>query len=90
MHPAVTRVTARENYQLVIEFANGEQGILDMKPYLDFGVFKRLKETSAFNEVFVSFDTVEWRAGVDLAPEFVYRHCQRHQQHTELLANSGG
>ncbi|WP_019675635.1 DUF2442 domain-containing protein [Arsukibacterium perlucidum] len=88
MFPAVTRVTALENYQLAIEFANGEHGILDMKPYLDFGVFKRLHEPSAFNQVFVSFDTVEWRAGVDLAPEFVYRHCQRNQQHTELLANS--
>lgn len=88
MFPAVTQVIALENYQLAIEFANGEHGILDMKPYLDFGVFKRLQETSAFNQVFVSFDTIEWRAGVDLAPEFVYRHCQRNQQNTKLMANS--
>ncbi|WP_417581600.1 DUF2442 domain-containing protein [Nitrincola sp.] len=77
MHPSVTSVTPLENYLLSVEFANGEQGILDMKPYLDFGVFKRLKERSSFNQVRVSFDTIEWSVGVDLDPAFVYSKCQR-------------
>jgi len=59
MHPSVRSVTPLENYLLSVEFANGEQGILDMKPYLDFGVFKRLTEHNSFNQVRVSFDTIE-------------------------------
>lgn len=57
---------------LLIEFDSGEQGTLDMKPFLDFGVFQRLKDLGAFNRVRVAFDTVEWDFGIDLDPEFVY------------------
>ena len=37
MYPAVKNVTPVEDYFLSIDFDNGESGILDMKPYLDFG-----------------------------------------------------
>ena len=46
-----------------------------MKPFLDFGVFKQLKEPREFKKVRISFDTVEWASGVDLDPEFVYSKC---------------
>lgn len=46
-----------------------------MKPFLDFGVFRNLKDETAFGQVRVSFDTIEWPGGIDLDPEFVYRHC---------------
>ncbi len=79
MYPSVTRVVAREDFILALTFDNGEQGILDMKPYLDFGVFRKLREPGAFRRVRVAFDTVEWDAGVDLDPEFAYAKCQRGQ-----------
>ena len=44
-----------------------------MQPYLDFGVFKRLKDIQAFQQVRVSFNTLEWQSGVDLDPEFIYQ-----------------
>lgn len=88
MYPSVKSVTALENYLLSIEFSNGEHGILDMKPYLDFGVFKRIKEPKAFQKVFVSFDTIEWQSGVDLAPEFVYNKCQRTSTESKITVNS--
>ncbi len=88
MQPSVKKVTALENYLLSVRFSNGEHGILDMKPYLDFGVFKRLKEPNAFQQVFVSFDTIEWHSGVDLSPEFVYNKCQRTATEPKLTANS--
>ncbi len=46
--------------------------MLDMKPYLDIGVFKQLRSKATFHAVRVSFDTVEWDCGVDLDPEFVH------------------
>jgi hypothetical protein len=77
MYPSVKNVTPTEDYLLSIDFDNGERGILDMKPYLDFGIFQRLKEQNAFNRVRVSFDTIEWDSGIDLDPEFVYNNSQR-------------
>lgn len=54
MYPAVKSVTPTEDYVLSIDFDNGEQGLLDMKPYLDFGVFRQLREQHAFSRVRVS------------------------------------
>lgn len=76
MYPSVKSVTPAEDYLLSIDFDNGERRILDMKPYLDFGIFQRLKERDAFKRVRVSFDTVEWDSGIDLDPEFVYSKSQ--------------
>ena len=76
MYPSVTDVTPSEEYRLFISFENGERGILDMQPFLDFGVFRDLKEHEVFRQVRVSFDTIEWPGGIDLDPEFVYRNCR--------------
>ncbi len=72
MYPSVKEVTADTDYVLSIVFDNGEHGILDMKEFLDFGVFQRIKNHDAFKRVRVAFDTIEWDCGVDLDPEFVY------------------
>ena len=76
MYPAVKNVVAAEEYTLAITFENGKSGVLDMKPILDFGVFKRIKDVEAFRRVRVAFDTVEWDCGVDLDPEYVYSRCK--------------
>jgi len=44
-----------------------------MKPYLDIGVFKELKDINLFNSVRISFDTVEWPNYVDMDPELLYQ-----------------
>ena len=88
MYPSVKNVTPTEDYLLSIDFDNGEKGVLDMKPYLDFGVFQRLKERSAFNRVRVSFDTIEWDSGVDLDPEFVYTKSQRSVAQQSAVADA--
>jgi hypothetical protein len=72
MTPNVKTVKVKADYLLSIEFSNGEKGMLDMKPYLDFGVFTKLRQQADFEKVFVSFGTLEWESGADLAPEFVY------------------
>ncbi len=75
MHPAVKKVVPNPDISLTITFDNGEEGLLDMKPHLGFGVFKQLADYANFCEVGVAFDTVEWGCGIDLNPEFVYRQC---------------
>ena len=75
MYRAVKEVTANEDYTLTVVFDNDDTGVLDIKPMLDFGVFRQLKDYEAFKRVHVSFDTIEWDCGVDLDPEFVYEKC---------------
>ena len=76
MYPAVTHVTPRQDFSLALVFDTGAEGILDMKPYLDFGVFNRLKDYNNFRRVRVVFDAIEWDCGVDLDPEFIYAKSQ--------------
>lgn len=77
MYPSVKNVTPGDNYVLYVEFENGESGRLDMKPALDFGIFKRLKDQEMFKQVRVKFDTIEWNCGLDLDPEYVYEKAVR-------------
>ncbi len=72
MCPSVINVTPQDDFSLVIEFDNGERGILDMMPFLNFGVFQGINDYEQFKRVSVSFDTIEWDSGADLDPEFVY------------------
>ena len=80
MHPAVISVECEDNYVLSVLFDNGENGLLDMKPYLDFGVFRKIKDPDIFKTVHVSFDTIAWESGADIDPEFVYKKCRLAQQ----------
>jgi hypothetical protein len=43
MNPSVRNVFAGEDFVLFIDFDNGEQGKLDMKPFHDCGFFRGLK-----------------------------------------------
>ena len=82
MQPAVTSVECEEDYILSVVFDNGESGALDMKPYLNFGIFKKIQAKSIFKTAHVSFDTIAWDSGVDLDPGFVYEKCHIEQQGT--------
>jgi hypothetical protein len=73
MYFAVTEVTPLENYKLSLKFKNGEEKIFDMKPYLEIGIFKELKDEALFKTVRVSFDTVEWANEADVDPETLYK-----------------
>lgn len=72
MYPAVCEVTSHEDFSLSIVLDNGEKRLLDMKPYLNFGVFRKIRNYEKFKRVRVAFDTIEWGEGVDLDPEFIY------------------
>lgn len=73
MYIGVKAVVPQENYKLLLTFENDEQGIFDMKPYLDFGpVFKALKDPRLFNTSRVCFKTVTWANQADIDPEILY------------------
>lgn len=68
----VIHVKALPNYELLLEFENGELKIFDVKPLLDKGVFVALKEESVFESVGLENGTVVWPNEIDIAPETLY------------------
>ncbi|MGB9825378.1 MAG: DUF2442 domain-containing protein [Desulfofundulus sp.] len=63
----------RDHY-LVLEFANGEYRIVDIKPFLRGPVFEPLKDPKVFRQVRVDEEagTVAWPNGADLDPDVLY------------------
>ena len=72
MNPRVINVKPEKNYTLHLWFNNGEEGILDMKPYLDKGIFRDLRDLSMFNSVRPFIGTIQWSNEADLCPDTVY------------------
>jgi len=48
---------------------DGRNGIFDMKPYLDLGAFRELRDVHYFKRVGISFGAVTWPNEQDIAPE---------------------
>ncbi len=65
----VKSVRALENFVLSVELRDGRLGQFDMKPYLDFGAFKQLRERGYFEQVSVQFGAITWPQGQDIAPD---------------------
>ena len=72
MNPRVAAVTPLEDHALLLRFNNGEQRRLDVRPYLGYPVFERLREPEFFALVQADHGTVSWPAGIDLDPDSVY------------------
>jgi len=69
---SVKKVKPLNDYNLELTFENNEIKIFDVKPYMDTGLFKTLKDEKLFKMVKVSYDTIEWPNKVDLDPEVLY------------------
>ena len=76
MYQAVVSVRPSEDFTLSVTFEDGAEGVLDMTPYLDFGVFKKIKDFEQFKRVRIAFDTIQRECGADLDPEFVRAKCR--------------
>ena len=77
-HPKAVAVECKPDYMLAVEFDNGERGLLDIKPYMDKGVFTQLRNPAVFATArVISFGAIAWIDGsIDLHPAWVYGKCQ--------------
>jgi len=80
MYLSVNKVKPLSGYRLELTFENKEIKIFDVKPYLDTGLFRTLKDDNYFKMVKVSYDTIEWPNGVDLDPEVLYEKSKAKPQ----------
>jgi hypothetical protein len=69
MYWDVKTVKPLPDYRIYVEVEDGRKGVFDMKPYLDFGVFRELKNEHYFNQVGIQFGAVTWPNEQDIAPE---------------------
>jgi hypothetical protein len=72
MYLSIIKVKPLKDYKIELTFENNEIKIFNMEDYLDTGIFKKLRDKILFNQVRISFDTVEWPGGIDLDPEILY------------------
>ena len=72
MYLSIKKVQPLSNYELELTFENNEVKVFDVKPYLNMGMFKTLKNEKMFRMVKISYDSIEWPNGVDLDPEVLY------------------
>jgi hypothetical protein len=72
MYLSIIKVKPLKDYKIELTFENSEVKIFDVKSYLETGMFKKLKDKNLFNQVRISFDSIEWPGGIDLDPEILY------------------
>lgn len=73
----IVRVRVMDNYQLLLQFEDGATGVFDVAPYLDKGVFSKLRDPDVFRAVRIVGGTVAWPGGIDIAPERLYSDMAR-------------
>src|SRR5439155_15258708 len=68
----VTAVKANDDFSLDLRFSDGSVKRFDTKPYLDYEVFRELKDLNYFRQVDLAFGTVQWPHEQDISPETLY------------------
>lgn len=68
----IIAVTANNDFSLDLEFNDGSLKRFDVEPYLDYEVFRELKDLDYFKQVRIAFGTVQWPHEQDISPETLY------------------
>ena len=71
MHKVLSAI-ANDDFTLDLKFDDGSVRRFDVKPYLEYGVFKELQDPSYFKKVAVAFGTGQWPNEQDISPETLY------------------
>jgi hypothetical protein len=72
MNPRVKKIIPNNDYTLTITFTNDEVKVFDVKPYLEIGIFKELKDLSVFKNVKPFLTSIQWSNGQDFCPDTLY------------------
>ena len=72
MNSRVEKVVCIDNSNLEITFKNKEVKVFAVTPYLDYPVYKRLKDEVFFRKAHVLNDTVAWDEYIDFDPDILY------------------
>ena len=76
----IIKVEPLKDYKLLLTFSNNEIKIKDMKPYLNKGVFKKLKDVDFFNKVDIKFGTISWGEDIDMCADSLYDTSEKYNK----------
>ncbi len=68
----VIEAKANIDHTLELKFDDRSVRLFDIKPYLNMGVFRELKDLDYFSNVSVAYGTVQWPNEQDIAPDTLY------------------
>jgi hypothetical protein len=71
MIPDIINFEIMTDHRIKITLSNGKNGIFDVKPYLDRGIFKELKDYDYFRRARIEFGTLTWPNEQDFSPETI-------------------
>jgi hypothetical protein len=71
MIPDVIDFEILTDYKIRIILSNGSKGVFDVKPYLDRGIFRELKDYNYFKRARIEFGTITWPNEQDFSPETI-------------------
>jgi hypothetical protein len=77
VNPKVRHVEPLEPYLLLITFETGERRCFDLAPYLEQGVFRKLRDEARFHEVRAEAGGIAWPGGQDLSWDTLYLEGRR-------------
>ena len=77
MIPDVVGIEILEDHRIGVTLSNGRKGIFDVKPYLDRGIFRELKDYSYFKRARIEFGTITWPHEQDFSPETIETKMER-------------
>jgi len=72
MNPRVKAVKPNPDYTITLLFTNGETRSFDVRPYLNRGMFRELRDLSSFNSVKPFLGSIQWQNGQDFCPDTLY------------------
>jgi hypothetical protein len=70
--PDLIRVTPVPPSDLLLGYGDGSLRKFSCAPYLDRGVFSRLRDSALFGQAHVAHGTVCWPGAIDIAPETLF------------------
>jgi len=70
--PDIKLAKVLNDYKLLLSFENGEEKIFDLKPFLNYPIFKPLTDLIEFGKFEIVDGTLEWECGADLSQDTFY------------------
>lgn len=68
----VISVKANDDFTLDLCFDDGSEKVFDVLPYLEFPVFRELKDLRKFKDIAIALGTVQWKTGQDISPDTLF------------------